>query len=227
MDLLNEGEKNLLLNSQILNRISKLPRAQLEILLIKASNKHADIRQLILYSTERFGQNPRVTQEVDQLVAWYEQFHSPELSVTARFTLLTSITLSIVRSPQAFGLHESGYFSICTDRERYQLKRERFTGLLGEKWKGFWLKHGKELGEMMSYQKSDWKKMVELFKRWEASLKEQRLSLGNVYEIRIILERLNESQQTYYNKKVVGTDTDSETSSLTATTNSELSASTS
>ncbi|KAK9692552.1 hypothetical protein K7432_014275 [Basidiobolus ranarum] len=226
MELLSEHENSLLLNNKILNRINKLSRSQLETLLIKASHKHTDVRQLILYSTEPFGQKPRTTRDVDELIAWYEQFHCPELSTTTRFTLLTSITLSITKSPKSFGLLQSGYFSICTDRERYQLKREKFVNILGEKWKCYWIKYGKELGEAMNYQKADWIKTIELFKRWETCLKEQNLTFGNVYEIRVILETLKENMQTYYSKKVLDIDTDSETSSLTATTNSDISSGT-
>ncbi|KAK9762390.1 hypothetical protein K7432_011907 [Basidiobolus ranarum] len=217
MELPDENAKSLFLNYQLSNQITKLSRSQLERLLLKASYRHSDIRQLILYSTESPNQKPRITREPDELIAWYERANSPEISISTRFTLLTSITISIIKSPHSFGLHEEGCFSISTHNERYQLKRKKFVTVLGENWKRYWWRYGEELGEVKNYQKLDWKRTIQLFQHWEDSLAIEELSLGKLDEIRNILERLCEKSLPPDNF------TDSENSSLTATTHSEIS----
>ncbi|KAK9760806.1 hypothetical protein K7432_014789 [Basidiobolus ranarum] len=207
-----------MLNSQIVNQVSKMSRDQLELALLKASSRHDDVYNQIVFTSQSLDKVHPDSKSFDQVVYWYEKLESNSLTTRERFCLLSAITSSLTLHMTRFKLTDpSSYLQVWSEKGIYQMKRSKFTNKVGERWKGLFLDCGKGLSQEMSYTKADWKKLKKLFDQWEATLRAEDLTLGCTYEIKLLIEREMNGHHSYYFSKDLANDSSSESISAYST----------
>ncbi|ORX77072.1 hypothetical protein K493DRAFT_321457 [Basidiobolus meristosporus CBS 931.73] len=85
--------------------------------------------------------------------------------------------------------------------QSYQIKRSRFSNMIGEKWKQLLQNRGKSLALELGYSASDWKRLFNLVVDWEERLVSVGVTLGCTKDIlRCIEQQIIELRGETYNK---------------------------
>ncbi|KAK9717982.1 hypothetical protein K7432_005815 [Basidiobolus ranarum] len=198
-----------MLNSKLVNHISSLNKEQLELLVLKACSRHSDISKIASFVQENdVERNPQISSDFERLIYWYECLggRGRELNVEQRFYLLTSLTLSITRFAKQFDLTSTDprHYLIWiweSPVQSYQIKRCRFSNMIGEKWKSLLQNHARLLASDLGYSASDWKRLFSLVVEWEDKLISVGVTLGSTKEIlRCIEQQVIELRGAIYNK---------------------------
>ncbi|ORX93892.1 hypothetical protein K493DRAFT_338072 [Basidiobolus meristosporus CBS 931.73] len=203
-----------MLNQQILNQVSRMSREELELTLLKASSRHDDVYNQIVFTSQSLDRAYPSTKCFDQVVYWYEQLDSNSITLRQRYYLLSAITESLTEHMIRFNLNDpSRYFQVWSSKGIYQMKRSVLPKKVGERWKAFLIDHHKEANPDINFSKSDWKRMKAGFANWEATLRTEGLTLGCSYEIKLLVERAIHDHHSYYFSKDLMKDSGSETMS--------------
>ncbi|ORX89754.1 hypothetical protein K493DRAFT_318478 [Basidiobolus meristosporus CBS 931.73] len=188
-----------------------MSRDQLELALLKASSRHDDVYNQIVFTSQSLDKAQQTSKSFDQVVYWYEKLESNSLTMNQRFYLLSAITSSLAEHITRFRLNDpTSYFQVWSEKGIYQMKRSKFTSKVGERWKSLFLDFGKGVSQELGYQKSDWRKFKKLVDHWEAIFRAEDLTLGHAYEIKLLVEREISGYHSYYFSKDLVNDSSSE-----------------